>query len=322
MSTTKDLLSQNEIDALLDIFSSPTEERSNDIVFELRMAKVAKGIENYLENFGLVLDGVKVSKNIAVDKNSYSYNSDYPYLDTLSIDNRLVLTVLVARFGSKNSDISLERALTSLEKELFHDISKEIIYIFEKELDSYLVKESGNESLVGQSVLVTLKNVQFVINFSFANETAKESVPASLKEHKPQESDDVAGTKIEALLGTIATKVLKPGVIYKVHAFSKKRAVLLIDRTLPFMANRLQESDKKLLLLLQEAVTDKRILSGYYLCIAGSRIDDETLLGLERGTFLELHMYDDVEIHKDGKIVVKAKVLVTNGEIAVKVIEG
>ncbi len=322
MSTTKDLLSQNEIDALLEIFSSPTEETSSDILFEVRMVKVAKAIENYLENLGLVLDDVKVSKNRVADHNSYRCNPDYPYLDALSIDNRLALTVLAARFGSKNSDILLDRELTSLEKELFDDVSKEIVYILEKELDSYLVKESEIENLLEQSLLVTLKNRQFMINFSFVDAPAKEIPPADLKKQETQAQGDVTGTKIEALLGTIATKVLTPGMIYKVHAFSKERAVLLIDKSLPFMANRLQESDKKLLLLLQEAVSDKRILAGYYLCIAESRIDDETLLGLERGTFLELHMCDDVEIHKDGKMVAKAKVLVTSGEIAVKVMEG
>ena len=53
---TKDLLSQSEIDSLLDIFASTGEDKSTDILFEVRMAKTAKGIENYLENLGLQFD--------------------------------------------------------------------------------------------------------------------------------------------------------------------------------------------------------------------------------------------------------------------------
>ena len=313
MSTTKDLLSQNEIDSLLEIFSSPTEDTNSDILFEVRMAKVLKGIENYFENLGLVFDDVKASKSISEREHDYNYTPEYLYLENVSIDSRLALTLLAARFGSVNRDEPVDRALTSLEEQLLIDVSKEIIYVLEKELDSYFTQGSDTENIVDQSIVVLQDGTEQKISFSFMRESKAESASSN---------STVNGTKIEAVLGTISTKVLKKGQIYRVHAFAKERVLLLIDGTLPFMANRLEESDETLLFLLQEAVTDKRVFNGYYLCIAGTVIDDEVLLGLERGTFLELRVYDDVEIHKDGKMVAKAKVLLKSGEIAVKVIEG
>ena len=322
MSTTKDLLSQNEIDSLLEIFSSPDEDKNTDILFEVRMAKVATGIEHYLENLGLMFDDVKVSKNTTVCENCYRYTSDNPHLEDIFMDNTLALNILAARFGSKSSEVSFERVLTSLEQQLMTEVCKEIVYILEKELDNYLVKEDGVEKIADQSVLVLQGNAQHMIFFSFKKESAKQSVSKGLDKKEVLNSCDNTRTKLEAVLGTIATKVLKPGVIYKVNTFSKNRAVLLLDETLPFMANRLEESDEKLLLLLQEAVTDKRLLAGYYLCVAETTIDDEALMRLERGTFLELGLYDDMQIHKNGKMVAKAKVLVTDGDIAVKVLKG
>lgn len=313
MSTTKDLLSQNEIDSLLEIFSSPAEEGDSDILFEVRMAKVLKGVENYFENLGVVFDEISVSKSLPERTHDYNYVSDYLYLDKLSIDNRLALTVLAARFGAINRDVAIDRALTSLEERLLIDVSREIIYILEKEIDSYLRNNGGTETIADYSIDVLQDGITQKIGFSFMRESTIENTIAS---------SAASGTKVEAILGTIATKVLKKGQIYRVHTFDKERALLLIDSTLSFMANRLEESDETLLFLLQEAVTEKRALSGHYLCVAGTLIDDEVLLGLERGTFLELRVYDDVEIHKDGKIVAKAKVLVKYGEITVKVIEG
>ena len=319
---TKELLSQNEIDSLLDIFSSPDEEKSRDILFEMGIAKVAKGIENYLERLGLPFDDVSVSKSISEHKNSYNYNPDYLYLENLSIDNTLALSILAARFGANNREFSLDRELTSLEKQLLEDLCREIAYIVEKELDSYLAKDDGVEKIADYSLLVSQENVQSAMQLSFTTEPVVPTAPVMLIEEEAVERSDVDGTKVEAVVGTIATKILEQGAMYKLHAFAKNRAVLLLDETLPFMAERLQESDEKLLFALQEALTDKTVLAGYYLSVAGTTMDDEALLALEYGTVLALRSYDDVQIHKDGKMVAKAKAFFSNGEIAVKVLEG
>lgn len=319
---TKELLSQNEIDSLLDIFSSSDEEKSRDILFEMGIAKVAKGIENYLERLGLPFDDVSVSKSISEHKNSYNYNPDYLYLENLSIDNTLALSILAARFGANNREFSLDRELTSLEKQLLEDLCREIAYIVEKELDSYLAKDDGVEKIADYSLLVSQENVQSAMQLSFTTEPVVPTAPVMLIEEEAVERSDVDGTKVEAVVGTIATKILEQGAMYKLHAFAKNRAVLLLDETLPFMAERLQESDEKLLFALQEALTDKTVLAGYYLSVAGTTMDDEALLALEYGTVLALRPYDDVQIHKDGKMVAKAKAFFSNGEIAVKVLEG
>jgi hypothetical protein len=313
---TKDLLSQNEIDSLLDIFSSPDEDKNTDILFEVGMAKVAKGIENYLDILGLQFDNVRVIKSTTEHKNSYNYNPEYLYLENLSIDNSLALSILAARFGAKEKNFSLDRELTSLEKQLLEDLSREIAYIVEKELDSYLAKDNGLEKIADYSLLVSQENAQSAMQLSFT------TAPVVLQEQEPVETSDVDGIKVEAVVGMITVDVLEQGAMYKLHAFGKNRAVLLLDETLPFMAKRLQESDSTLLFALQEAVTDKTMLAGYYLSVAAATIDDEALLALAHGTVLDLKPYDDVQIHKDGKMVAKAKAFFSNGEIAVKVLEG
>ncbi len=319
---TKDLLSQSEIDSLLDIFASTGEDKSTDILFEVRMAKAAKGIENYLENLGLQFDTVRVSKDMSAEQNSHNYNPEYMYLENLSIDNSLALSILAARFGSQDKNFSLDRELTSLEKQLLEDVCKEMAYIVEKELDSYLVKADSSEKMADQRILVSQKNIQSVISFSFTKEPVVTNTSMVIEDETATETDDVAGTKVEAVLGTIATDTLEKGIFYEMQAFSNNRAILLLDKTLPFMAKRLEAGDERLSFVLQEAVNDKRVLDGYYLCVAGTTIDDEALLSLEHGTVLELNTYHDVQIHKDARMVAKAKVLVTDGEITVKVLKG
>lgn len=319
---TKDLLSQSEIDSLLDIFASTGEDKSTDILFEVRMAKAAKGIENYLENLGLQFDTVRVSKDMSAERNSHNYNPEYMYLKNLSIDNSLALSILAARFGSQDKNFSLDRELTSLEKQLLEDVCKEMAYIVEKELDSYLVKADSSEKMADQRILVSQENIQSVISFSFTKEPVVTNTSMVIEDETAIETDDVAGTKVEAVLGTIATDMLEKGIFYEMQAFSNNRAILLLDKTLPFMAKRLEAGDERLSFVLQEAVNDKRVLDGYYLCVAGTTIDDEALLSLEHGTVLELDTYNDVQIHKDARMVAKAKVLVTDGEITVKVLKG
>ena len=319
---TKDLLSQSEIDSLLDIFASTGEDKSTDILFEVRMAKAAKGIENYLENLGLQFDTVRVSKNMSAEQNSHNYNPEYMYLENLSIDNSLALSILAARFGSQDKNFSLDRELTSLEKQLLEDVCKEMAYIVEKELDSYLVKADSSEKMADQRILVSQENIQSVISFSFTKEPVVTDTSVVIEDETATETDDVAGTKVEAVLGTIATDTLEKGIFYEMQAFSNNRAILLLDKTLPFMAKRLEAGDERLSFVLQEAVNDKRVLDGYYLCVAGTTIDDEALLSLEHGSVLELNTYHDVQIHKDARMVAKAKVFVLDGSVAVKVIEG
>jgi len=317
---TKDLLSQNEIDSLLDIFTSSDEDKNTDILFEVRMAKAAKGIANYLENLGLQFETVRVSKDVSTAQNNYHYTPDYRYLENLSIDNILALSILSARFGAQDRGFSLERELTSLEKQLLEDVSKEIAYIVEKELDSYLLKDDAVRKIADHSVFIVQETLQGAITFSFTKEPVVPIAPVVLEDETAIETDDDVGTRVEAVLGLIATKTLKVGIFYNLQAFAENRAILLLDKRLPFMAKRLREGEKQLSFALQEAVSDKTVLEGYYLCVASSTIDDEVLLTLEHGTVLKLSTYDDVQIHKDGRMVTKAKVYVLDGNIAVKAV--
>ncbi|MGB5964414.1 MAG: hypothetical protein WBG65_02660 [Sulfurimonadaceae bacterium] len=333
---TKELLSQKEIDALLDVFNSSDEEKSTDILFEIRMAKIAKGIENHLDSLGLQFDNVRVVKSTSVHKNSYNYIPEYPYLQNLSMDNSLALTILATRFGSKEKSFSLDRPLTSLENRLLKKLCKEIEYMVEKELDDYFLKDNMLEEIADHSVVITQENSQSMMQFSFTTQTIVSSTHRMLQEKETVETDDVEGTKIEAVIGTITTKTLEQGATYKMLSFPKNSALLSMDASMIFMAKTLQKSDDKLLFELQNAVydsefssshalgcwplIDKTMLAGYCLSVARTIIDDGALLTLDYGTVLALKPYDDVQIHKDGKMVAKAKLFFSDSEIAVKVL--
>ncbi len=316
--TAKALLSRTELEALLEQFEPTEATRGSETLFEAGMAKVAKTIEHSLQRRGVFCDEVHVGKGRPSSGAGFRYEPAYRYLESLHIENALALQILATAFGAGKSDLPLDRPLTSLERELLGELCGEIVYSVEKELEKYLLKAGALKRISDYSVSVTLQNRKGVIAFAFKREpilpATPEAAAASL------DSSDVEGTKVEAAVGAIAATVLRKGAEYAVHTFGKSSAVLLLDGTLPFMAKRLHSGDNRLAFAIEDAISEKSAFDGYYLCVAGSTIDDETLLGLEHGSVLSLEPYEVAVVYKDGKMAAKAKLLLQDGEIAVKIV--
>lgn len=318
---TTELLSQHEIDALLDVFNASDQERGTDILFEVGMSKVGNGLELYFESLGLPFESLKVRKSTVREKSSYTYIPQYSYLEKIAIDNALALRILAIEFGAKTDNSALDRELTLLEKELLDDMCGEIAYLVEKELGNYLEKEAHSEPAADHSVLVVCGDEERAIRFSFAQRSVEPEKAALSEREDPAESSEKAKTKIAAVVGTIAADRLEVGRTYMLQPFSRNRTVLLLDEDLPFMATRHSQNGTTLAYTLQEAVTDKNMLCGHYVTIADTTIDDASLLELDRGSQLELTLYDEVQIHKDAKMVATAQLARSEGKPVVKVVD-
>ncbi len=317
---TKELLSQHEIDALLDVFNASDEERGTDILFEVGMSKVANGLELFFESLALPFESLKVRKSTVREESSYTYFPQYPYLDKIAIDNVLALRILAMEYGAKADNSALDRELTLLEKELLEDQCGEIAYLVEKELGNYLEKDAHSEPTADHSVLVVCGDEERAIRFSFAQGPAEPEKVVLSERQASVESNEEAKTKVVAVIGTVAADRLEVGSTYALQPFSRNRTVLLLDEKLPFMATRHSQKGATLAYILQEAVPDKNMLCGHYVTIADTTIDDASLLELDRGSQLELELYGNVQIHKDAKMVAKAQLTRSEGQPVVKVV--
>ncbi len=320
MASTKELLSQNEIDALLELFNRSENKQNTDILFEVGMAKVAKAIGSYLDGLGLTTDKVRAVQSKSEVNDRFSYKPDYAYLERLAIDNALALAIIGARFGSRVNSATPERPLTSLERRLMQALCREIEYIVEKELDPYLRKAVTDKKIADSSVVITYANRQSTLQFSFTVRSTPVAQTRNLAQKKEAVSADTDGTKVEASVGRLMTDTLEKGKHYKVAAFDKNNIHLLLDSSMVLMAGTVEKSNEKLSVRVKKSVTEKTVNGGYELVVAGTVMDDETFLSLEYGSLLALTLYDDVQVHKDGKIVAKAKVCASGGEITVKVL--
>jgi hypothetical protein len=314
--TVKELLTQEEITALLELSAPQSAERSSAALFNAGLSKVAKGVGYYLQRLGLQFDAVTVQRDSSAPANSYRYEPDYPYLGSLSIENTLALGIIAARFGAKAEELSLTRALTSLEQNLMEDLCKEISYMVEKELDDYLVKDDAMGNRGDYGLRVAQGELEYTVQLSFTHPQPEADIP------EPAVIAVSEGTKVEALLGSVAAERLQEGMVYAVHLFGKNSAVLLLDGSLPYRAKHLHTDAQRHTFVLQEAIADKALLEGYCLCIAASILDDAAFLALDHGTVVALNAHDEVEIHKNGKLTAKGKLFLFEGDIRVRIYNG
>lgn len=319
MANTKELLSQNEIEALLDLFNTSENKEKTDILFEVGMSKVAKAICSYLDGLGLTTDKVRAVQSKTDVQDCFSYMPDYPYLERLSIDNFLALAIIRARFGGAANSETPDRPLTSLENRLMQALCREIEYIVEKELDHYLCKAATDKKIADSSVVITYENRQSALQFSFTVQSAPVAQIQTVVPKKEAVPVNTDGTKVDASIGRLITDALEAGREYKVAAFRNNEVHLLLDTSMVLMAESVEKSREKFLVKVKKSVTEKAVTGGYELIVAGTVMDDETFLSLEYGSLLTLTLFDDVKVYKDGKIVAKAKVFSRGGEITVKV---
>jgi hypothetical protein len=306
MQTSKELLSQNEIKALLEVLSAPSKDESTSTLsFEWRMAKVANSIRSYLDGFTCTFDDAKVSKETTQREDLYTYETSYPYLKSLQFDNTLALQIIASRFGAEDPAI-MERPLSTLEEHLLEDVCKEIVYIVEKELD---------EIILGLEEPLSYRELHFyssdhVMKLGFCFES-----PTVLSKEVYLDN-----TVVEAIVGRIDTAVIERGEHYRVLDFENRSVVLMFDKTLSFKALKSSRNRQSFSYVLQDALESTIPLSSYYVVIGRSILEDEAYMSLSKGSTLKLLRLMDAEIHKDGRIVSKAKLKTTNGEMAIEVI--
>ncbi len=322
MTSTKELLSQNEIDALLDLFNTSDKKENTDILFEMGMAKVAKAIGSYLDGLGFTIDKARAIQSGGEVHDRFEYKPDYPYLERLSIDNTLALSILGVRFGSKVNSVAADRPLTSLEKRLMKALCREIEYIVEKELDHYLRKDTNGRKIADHSVVITHANRQSTLQFSFTVQSAPVVQTEAVVQKQEAIPAAINGTKIEASIGQLLTETLEVDKHYKIAALRNNKVHLLLDTSMALMAEVVETSSQKFLVKVNKSVAGTRISAAYDLVVAGTVMDDQTFLSLEYGTLLSLTLYDEIQVHKKGKIVAKAKVFSVKGELIVKVLKG
>ena len=306
MQTSKELLSQNEIKALLDVLSSPLQESpSTNLSFEWRMAKVANSVKSYLDGFSLTFDEVKVSKEVTQIADYYIYETSCPYLESLRFDNALALQIIATRFGSAHFTLT-KRPLSTLEKSVLEDVCKEIVYIVEKELDALLA--SSDETLSSHEINFYRDGTVLKLGFDFSDKAVDK---AELEEDR---------TVVEAIVGHIDTTVAEKGEHYKVIGFENSSAVLMFDKKLSFNVLKSSRNSQSFSYVLQDALESTIPLASYYVVIGRSILENEVYMSLSKGSTLKLTRLMDAELHKDGRIVSKAKLKISNSEMAIEVI--
>ena len=305
MQTSKELLSQNEIKALLDVLSTSSKENDpSTLSFEWRMAKVTNSVKSYLDGFALPVDEVIVSKEKTLVADAYVYQTDYPYLESLRLENSLALAIIASRFGAEREQ-SFARELSSLEKYLLEDVCKEIVYIVEKELDVWFI--DADEVLSYRELSFYKNSVLGRLGFEFRNEIVQDEVYANK-------------TVVEAIVGSLNVETIKTGVRYKVKGFMHKSIILMFDKTLCYKALKSSRDSASLSYVLQDALTVTTPFPSFYLVVGSSVLEDDAYLSLSKGSVLKLSRFVEAEIHKDGKLIAKAKLQLTNSEMIVEII--
>ena len=305
---SKSLLSQNEVEALLSIFND-REEENPDVLFELTMAKVARNIGNYLERLGLSFDAVQVVKK---DENSplcYSYDVGHKQLKRLFLQNTLVNAIIARQCGAKKQDLTLQRELSDLEEVLLQEVSEQIVYMVEKELEGYFERHEVSASLDDYRIALLKDETMQLLYFSFQQEKKDPE-----KAEVPQRRE---GTKVEILMGELLVEALDEGRFYELQNYIPKR--LLLDGALLFETQRLASEGEIFSYVLGEAAQECDNKARYYVVIARGYLEDEKLLKLKRGSLVSVQPLEQIEICKDGKIRAVAELYSKENRIAVKV---
>ncbi len=93
-----------------------------------------------------------------------------------------------------------------------------------------------------------------------------------------------------------------------------------MDNALAFRGKIVRTTNDEMRLLLEEPIEQASNPKGYLVCAAGSFLDDDVLLGLEYGRYLNLKLYGNLQVHKEGRFVAKAELFIKNGDIAVGIV--
>jgi len=312
LETTKGLVSQEEVDALFD-----ESEALEPLSFDKRMGRVSLFMEGYLRRLGLEFEELRMVKSISNSFNNHFFKTDYEYLDSIAIDNSLALTLLSAQFGATQSDFSIDRKLSYLERRLIEQLLQTVVETAKKELDTYFVNDDGLEIIADYSLLVSKGIYQGAIDFTFSKELFAASSVIVVESEPAYQS---GGTEVQAVIGTVEASLFEKGDVCVVKHFDDASMVLLFDNDMSFASTQTEIGDVSSMFTIEEAFERNTFFSSHYISIASARIDDETLMALDYGEKLTLTRYKDTEIHKDGTMLAKAKVTVLDGAIALEIV--
>lgn len=314
---TEELLSQDEINALLDIVDKPAEKAPDplkgtpeDMLFE----GVARGVRDYFHTAGLAIEHIDILHQSPLIGYSCKHFEDKRYRLEICVENTLSHALIGVVFGG--SDVGDARALTSLEEKLLAPLWSALQEILLRHCGLY------SESLPGRRAEKAERFLKF--SFNGCNGVVKCSVlAASLPQKQPQKAEQPAEqtknvakwVKVEAVIGTIRTEKLVKGREYRLEDYTFNEALLLVESHQVFRTAVLDNSQSLLTLLLDKPFSAPARPEGYSISIAGKTVEAKTLLAIKQGHSLQLDLYPRAKVYQSGKIVSQAKVFVKEGVV-------
>lgn len=313
----EELLSQEEINALLDIADDPAENAPGllkkspvDALFE----GIAKDVRDYLYAAGFPVDHIDILPTTPIVGFSCKHFEDKAHRLEFSVENTLSHAFIGVLFGgSADGDA---RALSSLEEKLLAPLWSTLQEIILRHC------RSCSASLQGRSD----DNLQRLLKLSFNGSSGviKLSVfAASLPQKQPEKAPVITDqtqsvtktVKVEAVIGTIRTERLVKGRAYRLDDYTFNEALLLVAERSVFRTAVLDNRQSRLTLLLDKPFSAPAKPHEYRISIAEKRVEVETLSALKKGHSLVLDLYPTAMIYQAGKIVAQAKVFVKEGVV-------
>ncbi|MBU1643136.1 hypothetical protein KKE54_07215 [bacterium] len=309
---TKELLSQDEIRALLDISPSaiPAASSAPDDAF----SNAPEELLRYLQRSGLKAGSCSVVQKGRIGTHRCKSFKSQGYVAQLCIENRLTNAFIESILGGNSSRFEDDRVPGSLDEALLALLFSET----QKLLQPYLQKVHISDGRQAYFLEFFLGNTKSVMKLVLENLDRKElRRPEEGRQHNRSVLHKI---KVEAVLGVVHADILKRGQSYKLDDYAFARIILLMDNALAFRGKIVQTTNDEMQLLLEGPIAQTTYRNEYLVCAAESFLDDEMLLSLEYGDHLNLKLYSDLQIHKEGRFVAKAELFIKNGDIAVGIV--
>lgn len=309
---TKELLSQDEIRALLEI--SPAGRRENpksaqSSAPDAVLADAAEELLRYLQRSGLQAGSYGIVQKGAVGTHRCKRFRTQGSVAHLCIENRLANAFIETALGGDCSRFEDDRAPGSLDEALLALLFRETQKLLQPYLQKIQSFASGRQTYFLEFFLGNTKSVMKLVLEGVASAGAEKQVKTDLQK-----------IKVEAVLGVVHADTLKRGKSYKLEGYTFERIVLLMENALAFRGKIVQTTNDEMRLLLEEPIAQSSYSKGYLVCAAGSFLDNDMLLDLEYGHCLNLKLYGTMQVHKEGRFVANAELFIKNGDIAVGIV--
>jgi len=314
---TEELLSKDEINALLDIADDSAEKtpktlqkKPEDVLFE----GIAKDVRDYLHAVGLEIDRIDVlHRSPLVGYSCKHVENKVSHLE-ICVENTLFNALIGVLFGG--SAVGDARALGSLEEKLLAPLWSVLQKIMLRHCR--LCSESlrtRNEEKSERFLKLSFNGSSGVIKLALTIFPLPQEQPEKAPVIKEQPKYEIRTLKAEAVIGTIRTERLVKGRAYRLEEYTFNEALLQVENRPFFKTAVLDNRQSRLTLLLDKKLSAPEMSEEYCVSIAGRMVEAKTLLALKQGHSLVLDLYPTAEIHKAGKSVAQAKVFVKEGAV-------